>query len=1188
MSNGNSGRRIVTAALILLGLAFLSSASWAQSAGTGALAGTVLDTSGAGVPNAKVMVTSKSTGQVHTTTSGATGFYRIALLPPDTYDMQVEKSGFKTAVQHTVTIVVTQTETLDIKLELGAVTERVVITAEPTLEQTESSALGRAVNERDVTSLPLVTRNYQEILTLSPGIAADVPNAAGLGSGSGNQIHAHGARATDDSFEMNGVDVNDLFTGGTGSGGGTSTVPVPNPDTIQEFKVQTGQYDAAYGRNAGANVQLVTKSGTNDFHGDVFEYFRNTVLNANDFFFNAEGTSRGALNENQFGGVFGGPIKKDRLLFFGSYQGTRQKNGVDAACQSTVFLPVGLTDNNRTSDGLATLFAGQQGLIESAISAGAGFQLGPAVDPNCPNGCGSQDPGTPPPFRGSSSNPFNISPAALALLQLKLPNGQFYIPNPQVTTGPLAGLSSFSTPCRFNEDQYVGDVDYLPTTLSKLSVKYFIANQHQTTFFANGGAGGSALPGSPQLTDNRYQSASVAYSYAFNSKLLNEARFAWNRYNLASNAENPFTFSGVGITANPLFDALPNIVIQGCCALGAGSDQILIQNATSVNDSLSYLRGRHSLRFGGGFTHYQNDVHDFAFNGINVYQSFGDFLVGLSSAQNGTRHFPGLPPNGFSNVIASIGFNGLGDRDWRTWDGNVYAQDDIKVTRNLTVNVGVRYEHLGDLADALGRNANFYPNLANRNPPAGGTLEGFVVSSNIGIPLPDGVTQLGNRFGVDGDGQNKFAPRIGFAWQILPQSAGLVLRGGYGIYYSRTVGNATFQLETTPPFGLLNVTAGPANFAASGVNPFPPSVLLPASSFPIFPSYSPTTNLTLITLAPNYQPPITQQYSLGLQKSFANNFLAEITYFGARGTKLINTVGLNQALDATVTPINGQTTNTLDNIQDRLPFQGFASGVTGIDQLQNSGWMWYNGVDASLTKRFSGGLQFLASYTFARDLDTGGGNPENNGIGQDSPGNQARRAQYGPAAYTRDHRFVLSFVYEFPTPNNMGVGMRRLLGGWAASGVVTLQSGAHLTLTNTNESNAFGVTNDVIQLASGCTAKQLVNPGSVQGKLGNYFNASCISNDYPIIGTDGLATGFGNGGIGSVVGPGQKNINFSLAKVTKIRESVNLEFRASFFNLFNTPQFGNPDTNFSDSNFGRISSLSVNPRIGQLALKLIF
>lgn len=1180
MPNGKSAWRIALAAIALFGFGLLSAPAFGQSAGTGALGGTVLDNSGAAVPAAKITVTNEATGEKRTVLSGAAGLYRVALLPPDSYRVQVEKAGFKTVVQTGVVVVVTQITTLNVELPVGEVTQTVTVTAQAPLEQTESSAMGRNVNQNDINNLPLVARNFQEIIGLSPGIAANVTDATQLGRGSmasdSSGVHAHGALATDDNFQMNGVDVNDLLNGGT------AFVPVPNPDAIQEFKVQTGQYDAAFGRNAGANVQIVTKSGTNAFHGDLFEYFRNTVLDANGFFQNVSGQPRPVLNENQFGGTLGGPVKRDKLFFFGSYQGTRQIDGASDTCESSVVTP--LFTNDRSAQAIATLFNGQRGVIQNAIGQHTPFPIGPAVDANAPNGSPGPGPG---PFAGSDTNPYNVNPVALALLNLKLPNGNYYIPNPQVTSGPFAGLSTFSNPCRFNEDQGVASADYLPTAKSRLSVKYFLANSGQTTFFNQNGIAGRSqiLPGSPSTDGQRFQNASVAYSYAFSPEFLNEVRFGYGRYHDATLQQNPYTFSSAGMAAPASLNDLPSIDIAGCCQLGGAGDQTNIQNTITLNDSVSYIRGRHSFRFGGGITRYQLNIRNFRFEGMQEYLSWPDFLLGLNAMQNATAFFA---PPGFSNAIVSIAIVGQTDRDWRAWDGDSYVQDDFRVTSNLTLNLGLRYEHLGNIADTGGRNANFYPSLANPNPPDSGTLAGFVVSSNFPGNLPSGVTRLGNEFGVDGTGENKWEPRLGFAWQILPHSVGLVLRGGYGIYYSRTVGNAVFQLETNPPFSSFNVCAAQCNAGATEANPFPAAVFTPLSAFPVFQPYSPSTSQTILVLAPDYRPPMTQQYSLGIQKAFGRDYLVDISYVGQHGTDLIVADGLNQALNATpANPVRGETSDTLANISQRLPYIGFSGSALGIDQLQNSAWSWYNGLDASLTKRFSDGLQFLASYTFARDLNSAGANPDANSTGLDSAGPQNRQDQYGPALFERDQRFVLSAVYELPGPKGGSALKTRALAGWGVSSVMTFQTGGHLSVTTQSPNDAFGLTEEYAQLASGCTPKNLVNSGSVASKLTNYFNTSCIA-PLPVIGSDGIATGFGNAGVGSVLGPGQANIDFSLFKSTKLNERLSLQFRASFFNLFNHPNFANPDSVVTDSNFGVITGTNVNPRIGQLALKLVF
>jgi hypothetical protein len=317
-----------------------------QTASTGALSGVVTDPSGATVPNAEVKVVSATTGETRTTQTRPDGTFIVPLLAADEFRVTVTSKGFDAAVQTGVRVTVAETTRLTVELRVQSVAGAVEVSALVEMVQTDTSALGRVANQRVVEGLPLVTRNYTQIIGLSAGITADVTNAADLGRGSGSLsantgtggTFVHGGRSYDNNFQMNGLGINDLFGQGSTSGG----VAVPNPDTILEFKVQTGLYDASFGRNSGANVNLITRGGGNEFHGTLFEFFRNNVLNANDFFANRSGRQKPVLNQNQFGGTFGGPVVKNRLFFFGSYQGTRQSNGV--ASLRTVLGPA-LTDD---------------------------------------------------------------------------------------------------------------------------------------------------------------------------------------------------------------------------------------------------------------------------------------------------------------------------------------------------------------------------------------------------------------------------------------------------------------------------------------------------------------------------------------------------------------------------------------------------------------------------------------------------------------------------------------------------------------------------------------------------------------------------------------------------------------------------------------------------------------------------
>jgi hypothetical protein len=1124
-----------------------------QTASTGALTGTVTDANKAVVMDAQVKVTNEATGESRIVETHENGSFVVPLLLPGSYRFEVSKAGFKTATRSKVQINVTETARLDAQLELGEISSTVDITAGAELLQTESSALGRVTTRELVANLPLVTRNYTQIVTLSPGIASNVTNATELGRGSGGltqgNFRAHGASGADNNFQMNGIQINDLQASGGFSGG----IAIPNPDAIQEFKVQTGLYDATYGRNAGANVNVVTRSGANDFHGALFEYFRNDALNANEFFRNRAGQPKGVLKQNQYGFTLGGPVKKDKLHFFSSFQGTRQVNGVGGGATSSFFSPP-FTDD-RSPAALGRLFGGQTGALGGVAVA---------------------------------ANGSNISPQAIALLNLKLPNGQFAIPSPQ-TIDPaqpfaLQGFSSFSVPATFNEDQFIGNLDYLHTSSSKITGRFFFADSSQEQSLPASQLAATA-PGFPVLTDNRLWNISVGHTYSFSPRVLNQAEFGFHRIATPTVQDQVFKFTDVGVNATGSANDFPAVGVNGSLALGGNGQGLeLNQNHFTFQDSVTYIRGRHTFRAGGGITRSQLDLADFHFFGGLLFLSWADFLLGLpggptAAGGNGTP---------FSNVFLSLDIPGQLDREWRLTDANAYLQDDIKLTPSLTVNLGLRYERLANLGDKLGRNSGFDISLANPNPPAGGTVEGFVVSNNFPGTVPAGIKQLDNRYGILGEHQNSFDPRVGFAWQLIDR---MILRGGYGMYHTRATGQPFIQLAAAPPFALVRQLQGVPNAPASFANPFGPEL-----TFPQFPLYSPTTQRTISFIDQGYRPPVTQQFSLNLQTSLGRDFLFEVGYVGTRGTHQITNRSLNQALSASPSnPIRGETTNTVANIGRRVPILGFtAPGLSDIDSSASS---WYHGLETSLTKRLSKGLQFLAAYTFSHAHSTSGRNTSAAGVTGVFGDQNNHRANYGRSEFNREHRFVVSYVYQLPGPTRFNTFFDGLLGGWAVAGVTTIQSGLPLTLTGTNSNNAFGITNDRAQLAPGCSYESLTTSGSTHSRLNGYFARDCILRNaagaaiWPVVGSDGRATAFGNSGVGIVYGPDQRNFDLVLIKRTslnRLRENANLEFRTEFFNAFNTTQFGNPGTNVSAATFGVISTTSVNPRVIQFALKLNF
>jgi len=1132
-----------------------------QTASTGALTGFALDPSGAVLPGVVLQLTIEDGSEARSATSDNDGRFGFLLLRPGTYELQASKVDFRSLSQGDIHVHVAETLRLELHLELATRVELTQVSSHPLMVQLNTSALGRIANQDTVSGLPLATRNFAQLAGLSPGVIVGVYNAGELGTGgtalsqigqSNDGIFVHGARSYDNNWQLDGISVSDVQGSGAISGG----IPIPNPDTLEEFKVQTGLYDAAFGLAAGANVSVITKTGTNQYHGAVFEFLRNDILNANDFFLSMTGQRRPNLKQNQFGIALGGPIKKDKLLFFGSYQGTRQVNGT-AAGQARVACSASLNEppftNDRSAAALGKLFGGMEGALG-----------GVAIN----------------------SDGSNINPVALALLNFKLADGSFLIPTPQRVdpSRPFAssGFSAFAEPCHFAEDQGLGNLDYVISPRSQLAARFFVADSNQLVTFPGGGLNPVGnIRGFDSPGDSTFVVFSLAHTYAFSNSLLNQARIGFVRTSATMSADAPFKWSDVGVSESDMNEnnELPSLNILGSVSMASVLARTYTQNSFVFNDVLSSIKGSHALKFGGSLTRLQDNLDFAGFGSFAQFLSWPDLLLGLDGSSNGTD---------FSNVFKSLDAFGLLNREFRVWEGSGFVQDDYRIMRSLTLNLGMRYERLGQFGDNLGRNSSFDVSKADASPPPSGSLDGYIVASNFPAAVPPGVTRVNNTFGTYGQGQNTIAPRIGFAWQVLPNSSRLVLRGGYGIYYSRPTGQTSTLSVLAAPFSLTRINTGLTNAAATFQAPFAQPFPTPAS-FPMFVPYSPATQSSVNALAPNFRPAMVQQFSLNTQLELNRGSLLEIGYVGARGIHLQRFRSLNQALDASPSdPINGVTSNTLANIGSRVPIPGIRPD--SLREMESEGSSWYNGLEVSLTERLAHSLQFLASYTFSKTLDTDGADinstSSNNTL---TLGDQnSAKQRWGRASFDRTHRFVFSATWSLPSPQ---AGLERaVLGGWELATVVTIQSGSALTISDSNANNLFGISEDRAQLSGTCSKSQLVKGGSVESKLGGYFNAACFTSP-PIIGADGIGTAFGNSGTGIVDGPGQTNLDLSLSKTVIVNwpiENSSIQFRAEFFNALNHPQFANPDTNFTSPTFGVISSTAINPRVIQLALKLAF
>ena len=679
----------------------------AQTAGSGALTGTVTDSTGAVVPNAIVTVISADTGQQRTAKTGADGGYAINLLPPGNYHVKFEANGFETVEVPAAKVTVTETAVLNQSLQVGTQAQEVTVQANVETVQTATSALGTVVNTETVTELPLNTRNYTNLLAMSAGANSSASNASTLGKGS-SLIAVNGGGTNQNTYLQDGVSINNFYSLGTNVEGTIyASLATPNPDTIAEFKIQTSTYDAGYGRNPGANVNVVTKSGTNEFHGTAFEFFRNTVLNANDFFNGYSELSRGlpnkqpTLNQNQYGGVIGGPVKKDKLFFFVSYQGTGQKNGLSGYGVSNVTLPAipNMPRGTCSTPSWTSL---------SQCDAATSTFLSALANSNCANkpvAAGSTVAVLCVPTAAAPTA--NINPVAVNILQLKYASGSYLIPS--VNNG-AGGFVSIQAPAIFNDRQGLGNLDYVIDSKNTLSVRYDYENDPLTGLaVVNATVPGTVLPGIPVNTTKYDQSGLLRLTSIITPSFVNQASISYQRYVTINTENSPFTDSQVGITPLCAAANLPcgtfgnDLSFFTFTGFSFGAHYFYIvnlpENQFEYSDQVSWNHGKHAVRAGFdaeriqvGYTYPSVEI------GAPTFQSFSDFLVGRPAGATSAGGNGGTASN-VQNVGGSTVINGQWPFNFRMTDLDGYVQDDFKVNSRLNLNLGLRWEYDGYLSE---------------------------------------------------------------------------------------------------------------------------------------------------------------------------------------------------------------------------------------------------------------------------------------------------------------------------------------------------------------------------------------------------------------------------------------------------------------------------------------------------------
>ena len=1168
-------------AAFALFLLLLAGAAFGQTPGTGAITGIVHDPAGRVVQNAEILVVNEATHASRKVATTGEGFYRVQLLQPGHYTVMVTSTGFAPHISQAIEVTVSETTSLNVSLTIATASTYVQVANDAEVAELEGSTLGGLVNDTAIQGLPLSNRNFTQILGLSPGVVVDLPNATQLGTGSQN-VASDGATPTANNFQFNGVDANNLIENSFAIANTSEVgVAIPAPDVIEEFRVQTANFDAAYGRGTGANVDMVSKSGTNRFHGSAWEFVRNNIFNANDFFLKQADQPRSDLKHNQFGGTLGGPIIRDKTFFFVGYEGLTEINGLSGGAKETAVYP--LLTSDRSVAALGALFC-PAGHLNAMGQPASGYL--------------TQAGGVQVACDGS-----NINPVALAVLNAKLPNGQLAVPNPQVAL-PVTGMdasdqmpmgqSTFSIPARAREDQFSTNIDQILSQKNTLAGRFFYSRATQSQAFEPNAADVPGWGGQQLARNTMFV---LADTHIINSNLLNVARFGYMRFDGNSSIVNPLTAHAIGIdTPTGMVGAssnAPGIWAGGLMIGDAGTpSQWQVTNSFIYQDTLSWTHGRHNARFGVEFKRHEVDEDQpVETDGLLQIGTFSDFLVGQSAAQNGS-------PSGLSNVTSATAGGGIFRRNERYTDFGGFAQDDIKLMKRLTINAGLRYEIFGSPVETNGRLANFNADIAITGLlPAAGTFSGFTMPSNFAGSVPAGVEKTSFP-GLYKTRLGDVSPRFGFVWQVTDKPV-LVVRGGVGLYYDEHSGNLAEQTLTQPPFASLQILSASQNATATLQNPFVPHVL-PNSSYPVFTPRTPTSTPFIEGTNPNVLDGRTTEYNLNVLYAPGRSYVLEVGYVGTNSTHRPGQVEFDQAsLASPQNPVNGETTNSIENAALRMPIQGVSEGSLFTDSVFIAN---YNSLQVSVTRHMQHGFQVQGSYTWSKNLDEVANETGTDVFELQLPtGDQhnLRSSSYGLAGDDRDQRVVFNFTWQTPKHNQAPRLARYVINDWAFSGIGVFQAGIPLSVFDGNAGSVYALLGGEVRAER--TGSNPSTHGSLFSRVQNtYLDASAFTRAPEAPNGTSLADqDFGNSGVGIVRGPGQHNVDLAVERLFPIKGGSHFLFRAEAYNLTNTPQFANPNTSLgytdptqvdpvASSTFGKITSTLTNPRIIQFAAKYQF
>jgi hypothetical protein len=1083
------------------------SACFAQGV-TGTITGIVKDPSDAPVPDATVVVKNTATGAEFRTTSGLDGYYKVANLVAGEYVVEAQAKGFAKTTTSALRLSVLENLRVDVPLKLGQLTEVVTVEATAITVNTEDAQLGKVL--RDPAGLPVLSgadgRNPLSLAATQPGVVF-----AGQQVGGGGPLFSvSGQRTQANNYMLDGGDSNDLAINVP------DAVNVVSPNALQEFRIITGAMKAEYGRATGSVVQVITRSGGNEFHGGASEIFRNTKMNAVPFFqkstpggtpktFDNGAPRKPQWNSNDFDVNFGGPIVHDKSFFFLSYLGFRRRQG--DVRSATVF-----SDQDRA-------------LIEAH--------------------------GTPE------------AKAVMALV-------------PRATSGNTL----FSSPANARtRDQGLAKYDHYFSQANRFSATYFI--DYRSLDSEPFAFGGGNVPGFGINNRVKFQNVVLRDTHAFSPNLFNEFRASYHRSGSSGLVpQNRTSLSSLGlgkiIPDDPDAEGPPFFPIVGLDPFGNSfqGPQGRADNTFQYVDNVSWTRGRHYLKFGGEFrTYAQNTFFDLFNNGLM-------YIDGTGTDEGIVPQIPGLssPVNDFAQgFVTQFIQNSAARTGYRTRSLSLFWQDDWKVRSNFTLNLGLRWEYntgLKELRDRVaavrvGHKSTLFPDA-----PTG-----------MVFPGDQGIT----RSTYDED-LNNFAPRVGFAWDLL-KNGKLSVRGGYGLFYDIAITEFALQFMTTPPYAIQ-----PNIVATEYANPFEASLKNPMENpFPFKPvqrggafDFTEVAPLYLSVMDPHFSTPYAQQWSLGVQYQAFKEWLVDVSYVGSNGVKLFNRRQMNPAIPGPGANFRDTETRRIlnQNHPEAKQFGGAPFG--GITNQLTDANSNYNSLQMSVTKRFSGGLQMTHAYTWAHTID--------NKSGIRGTGSRIDNARLDRGNSEQDvrHRYVFTYIYDFPWMKNQEGAVGRILGGWGVSGVTTFQTGLVFDITEPTDRclcDSGGQRPDYIG-----GKIQFFDPRStsaVSGRPNSWFDGTGGESNpfFRRVGSaasyDAGAGRFGSFGRNVLHGPGINNWDFAVFKRFKVRESHNLQFRAELFNLFNHAQFKNPDSNIASPNFGRVTE-TRDPRILQFALRYTF